>query len=77
MTDIKLYDYQRNPHPSYHTAMNYFVPEHMTSLGLQPKAPWGDGNMFCCYYDKENKLLGVRFVYKNGTYKDLIEVKDA
>jgi hypothetical protein len=32
--------------------------------------------MFCCYYDKDNKLVGVRFVYADGTYKDLIEVTD-
>jgi hypothetical protein len=48
----------------------------MTSVGLQPKAPWCDGNMFCCAYDKENKLIGVRFVHADGKYVDLIEVKD-
>jgi hypothetical protein len=48
------------------------VPEQMTTIGLIPKAPWGDGNMFTCYYDKDEKLVGVRFVYKDGTYKDLI-----
>ena len=76
MPDIKLYDYQRNPHPSYHSAMSYFVPEQMTSIGLVPKAPWLDGNMFTCYYDKDDKLIGVRFVYADGTYKDLIGIKD-
>ena len=76
MPDIKLYDYQRNPHPSYVWAMNYFVPEHKTSLSLHPKAPWVDGNMFTCYYDKDDKLVGVRFVYADGTYKDLIGVTD-
>ncbi len=77
MPDIKLYDYQRNPHPSYVSAMSYFVPEQKTSLSLHPKAPWGDGNMFTCYYDKDDKLVGVRFVYKDGTYKDLIEIKES
>lgn len=76
MPDIKLYDYQRNPHPSYVSAMSYFVPEQKTSSSLHPKAPWGDGNMFTCYYDKNDKLVGVRFVYKDGEYKNLIEVKE-
>jgi hypothetical protein len=74
--DIKLYDYQRILHPRVKSVSHYFVPEHMTSLGLQPKAPWCDGNMFCCAYDKENKLIGVRFVHADGKYVDLIEVKD-
>ena len=77
MPDIKRYDYQRNPHPSYHSAMSYFVHEHKTSLSLHPKAPWGDGNMFCCYYDKDDKLVGVRFVHKDGKYVDLIKAEDA
>lgn len=76
MPDIKLYDYQRNPHPNYAGAMCYFVPEQITSASLQPKAPWGDGNMFVCYYDKHEKLAGVRFVYADGRYKDLIGVTD-
>jgi hypothetical protein len=75
MPDIKLYDYQKIPHPRIKETLNYFVPEQMTSLGLKPKAPWVEGNMFCCSYDKENKLIGIRFVYADGTYKDLIEVK--
>ena len=76
MPNIKLYDYQINPNPSYVDALHYFVPEHKTSIGLQPKAPWGDGNMFCCYYDKDSKLVGVRFVYADGTYKDLMGVNE-
>jgi hypothetical protein len=76
MPDIKLYDYQRGPHPRVKETLNYFVPEQKTSLGLRPAAPWLDGNMFCCYYDEQDKLIGVRFVYADGTYKDLIEVKD-
>jgi hypothetical protein len=75
MPDIKLYDYQKIPHPRIKETLNYFVPEQMTGLGLKPKAPWVEGNMFCCSYDKENKLIGIRFVYADGTYKDLIEVK--
>ena len=74
MPDIKLYDYQRNPHPSYYSALNYFVPETKTGWAVDPKAPGRDGNMCTCYYDKDDKLIGVRFVHKDGTYKDLIEV---
>jgi hypothetical protein len=76
MPDIKLYDYQKNPHPRVDKIISYFVPETKTSVALYPKAPWVDGNMFSCFYDKDNKLVGVRFVYADGTYKDLIEVED-
>jgi hypothetical protein len=76
MPDIKLYDYQKIPHPQVKETLNYFVPEKKISLGLRPTAPWLDGNMFCCYYDEKDKLLGVRFVYADGTYKDLIEIKE-
>ena len=76
MPNIKLYDYQKIPHSRAKTTMNYFVPEKATSIGLRPTAPWQDGNMFCCYYDENDKLIGVRFVYAGGEYKDLIEVTD-
>jgi hypothetical protein len=76
MPDIKLYDYQKIHHPRVESVLCYFVPEQKTSLGLRPKAPWEDGNMFCCSYDKENKLIGVRFVYQDGKYVDLIKVED-
>ena len=76
MPDIKLYDYQKIPHPRIKETLNYFVPEQKTSSSLHPTAPWLDGNMFCCYYDKDGKLIGVRFVYKDGTYKDLIEIEE-
>ncbi len=76
MPDIKLYDYQKNPHPSYALAVHYLVPETQTSASLHPRAPWVDGNMFCCYYDKDDKLIGVRFIYADGKYKDLIGVTD-
>jgi hypothetical protein len=32
--------------------------------------------MLCCYFDWDNNLIGVRFVYKDGTYKDLIEIEE-
>jgi hypothetical protein len=32
--------------------------------------------MFCCYYDEKDKLIGLRFVYADGEYKDLIDVVD-
>jgi hypothetical protein len=76
MPDIKLYDYQKILHPRVKSAMHYFVPEQMTTIGLIPKAPWVDGNMFCCCYDKDNNLIGVRFIHADGKYVDLIEVKD-
>jgi hypothetical protein len=76
MPEIKLYDYQRNPHPRVKTTRNYFVPEKATDVGIRPTAPWQDGDMFCCYYDEKDKLIGLRFVYADGEYKDLIEVVD-
>ena len=75
MPDIKLYDYQKIVHPQVKSAMYYFVPEQKTSASLHPTAPWLKGNMFCCYYDEQDKLIGVRFVYADGTYKNLIGLK--
>jgi len=31
--------------------------------------------MLCCYFDENKELIGVRFVYKAGTYVDLIKVE--
>jgi hypothetical protein len=75
--ELKLYNYQITPHPRVKTTMNYFVPEKATDAGIRPTAPWQDGDMFCCYYDEKGKLIGLRFVYADGEYKDLIEVVDA
>ena len=71
MPDIKLYDYQRVPHPQIKWTVNYPMPERKTAT-IHSKAPWVDNHMICCYYDEKEDLIGVRFVYKNGTYLDLI-----
>jgi hypothetical protein len=47
------------------------MPERKTAT-IHSKAPWVDNHMICCYYDEKEDLIGVRFVYKNGTYLDLI-----
>jgi hypothetical protein len=70
--DIKLYDYQREPqNPQVKYAVSYPMPEKKSET-LRSNAPWVDNHMLCCYYDDKENLIGVRFVYKNGTYLDLI-----
>jgi len=44
---------------------------------LRGSAPWMDNHMLCCYFDDNEKLIGVRFVYQDGKYVDLIKVEDA
>jgi hypothetical protein len=46
------------------------------SDSLRSNAPWVDNHMLCCYFDDKEKLIGVRFVYQDGKYVDLIEVAD-
>ena len=75
MPDIKLYDYQKIPHPRVKWTTSYPMPSTNTN-SLRSGAPWVDNDMLCCYFDWDNNLIGVRFVYKDGTYKDLIEVKE-
>jgi hypothetical protein len=75
MPDIKLYDYQREPHnPRVKWTTSYPMPSKNTS-SLRSGAPWGDNHMLCCYFDENEELIGVRFVYKAGTYVDLIKVE--
>ena len=77
MPDIKLYDYQREPHnPRVQWTVSYPMPEKKSDT-LRCKAPWVDSDVLSCYYDDKENLIGVRFVYKNGAYVDLIKVKDA
>jgi hypothetical protein len=76
MPDIKLYDYQREPHnPRVQWTVSYAMPERKAAT-LHCKAPWVDDNILCCYYDNKENLIGVRFVYKDGAYVDLIKVED-
>jgi hypothetical protein len=46
------------------------------SDSLRSNVPWVDNHMLCCYFDDKEKLIGVRFVYQDGKYVDLIEVTD-
>ena len=74
MPDIKLYDYQREPHnPRVKFTTSYPMPS-KNAASLRSGAPWVDNHMLCCYFDHEEKLIGARFVYKNGAYVDLIKV---
>ena len=74
MPDIKLYDYQRGHHPRAKFAMHYPMPDKKTDT-IRCKAPWADNHMVCCYYDENDNLIGVRFIYRDGKYVDLIEVE--
>lgn len=76
MPDIKLYDYQKIVHPRVKWTTSYLMPSKNTS-SLRSNAPWVDNDMICCYFDENEKLIGVRFVYQDGKYVDLIEVEDA
>ena len=77
MPDIKLYDYQREPHnPRVKMTVSYPMPE-KKSDSLRSNAPWVNNHMLCCYFDEEENLIGARFVYKNGAYVDLIKVEGA
>lgn len=76
MPDIKLYNYQRVPHPRVQWTVSYPMPEKKAAT-LHCKAPWVDNDILCCYYDDKENLIGVRFVHKDGKYVDLIKVEDA
>ncbi len=75
MPDIKLYDYQRINHPRVKWTTSYPMPI-KNSNSLRSNVPWVDNHMLCCYFDDKEKLIGVRFVYQDGKYVDLIEVTD-
>jgi hypothetical protein len=75
MPDIKLYDYQRVPHPRIKWTTNFFVPVKKETT-IHSRSPWVDGSMFSCFYDENDDLIGVRFVHADGKYVDLIEVTD-
>ena len=76
MPDIKLYDYQREPRNRRVKWSTYYPMPKTNSDTLRCVAPWVDNHMLCCYFDDKEKLIGVRFVYKDGKYVDLIEVED-
>lgn len=75
MPDIKLYDYQKVHHPRIKWTVNYPMPSKKTD-NLRSNAPWVNDHILCCYYDEDDNLIGVRFVYRDGRHVDLIEVKD-
>lgn len=75
MPDVKLYDYQRVPHPRVKWTTNYPMPSKKSDT-LRTNVPWVDNNMLCCYFDDNEKLIGARFVYQDGKYVDLIKVDD-
>ena len=73
MPDIKLYDYQRPEGLPAGTMWTTSFPIPGKRAGkIVASAPWADEHMMVCYYGEDEKLLGVRFVNRDGTYKDLI-----
>lgn len=75
MPDIKIYDYQKVHHPRIKWAVSHPMPSKKTD-NLRSNAPWVNDHILCCYYDDADNLIGVRFVYRDGKYVDLIEVED-
>ena len=76
MPDIKLYNYQKIIHSRIKWATSYPMPS-KNADSLRSSSPWVDNHMLCCYFDDKENLIGVRFVYKDGAYVDLIKVEDA
>lgn len=71
MPDIKLYDYQRGPVPEGTKSTCYWTPQKKMTTILHCRAPWEDAPMMAGFYDKDNNLIGVRFVRRDGTYEDV------
>ena len=71
MPDIKLYDYQRGPVPEGTKTACYFTPPTKKRSILSTIAPWVDAPLMAGYYDKDDNLIGVRFVRRDGTWEDV------
>jgi hypothetical protein len=71
MPDIKLYDYQRGPVPQGTRETCYFTPPSKKSTVLHSRGPWVDAPLIAGFYDKDDNLIGVRFVRRDGTYEDV------
>lgn len=71
MPDIKLYDYQQPTGVPVGTKYTQYwsAPDKKTAF-LAPRAPWEDAPMMAGFYDEHEKLLGVRFIFIDGTYQD-------
>ena len=70
MPDIKLYDYQRVPIPEGTKTTCYWTPPQKRSSIAHLIAPWADAPLICGFYDEKDKLLGIRFIRKDGTWED-------
>jgi len=69
----ELYDFTIPPDvpQKAHTTMYYFPHQHKSSLGLQPLAPaYNDPPCMAAHYNEAGELLGVRFIFKDGTWRD-------
>ena len=76
MPDVKLYDYQHVPNmPEGTKTIVYWTPERKMKTLLMCRAPFHDGPMMCGFYGEKEELLGVRFIFIDGTYKDA-EIKE-
>ena len=71
MPDIKRYDYQRGPIPTGTKYACYWTPPKKKPSPMYSCAPWVDAPLLCGFYDKDNNLIGVRFVRRDGTYEDV------
>jgi hypothetical protein len=68
--DIKLYDYQRGPVPEGTKTTCYWTPPKKQSSLAISIAPWVDAPLICGFYDENNRLIGVRFIRKDGTWEE-------
>lgn len=71
MPDIKLYDYQREHVPEGTWSVCYWTPPEKQSSTAHSVAPWKDAPLICGFYDEKSKLVGVRFIRRDGTWEDV------
>jgi hypothetical protein len=71
MPNIKLYNYQTGKVPEGTKWVKYWAAPDNQVHGLTTTiAPWLDEPMLCAFYDANDKLIGVRFIRRDGTYED-------
>ena len=69
MPNIKLYDYTHPPlmDMTKITGGTYFSPKR----GQSHIVPWVDEDLIQIMWDKDKNIRHVRYIYRDGTYKDI------
>jgi hypothetical protein len=68
-----LYDFVVPPDTptEAHTTMYYFPHAQKSSLGLPSRSPaYSEPPCMAAHYDKDGNLLFIRFIFKDGTWRD-------